>query len=236
MHFNNILIFQGNYSDIKSIREELNTFLKNKKSSKYYHDKTTKYIKKMKIVEEIERNYLYELKVTFLYNKTNLEALVQAFETPNIEIAHMFWNKKMKIWIVNQKEYIEKYQLIPTFAINQILLDYMDYKESSIILDSFQTIKYDRNDKQVVVNDKKLNHEELIDLLFNQTLNRKNLFTILEEFINNYYEKCINHYKKIYSINKEKIDSEEPSPLALFIVTFGIIGIIIVLIKVMGYF
>lgn len=236
MLLNNVLIFQGNYSDIKLIREELNTFLKNKKSSKYYNDKTTRYIKKMKIVEEFERNYLYELKVTFLYSKTNLEDLINNFETSNVKIAHMCWNEKKEIWIVNNREYIEKFKLIPTFAINQVLLDYMNYKESSIILDTFQTIKYDLNDKQVVINDERLNHDELLDLLFNKTIKGKSFFAILEQFINNYHEKCINHYEKIYSNNKEKIDSEEPSPLALFIVTFGIIGIIVVLVKIMGYF
>jgi len=236
MILNNILIFQGSYSDIKLIRNELSNFLTNKKGSKYYHEKTTKYIKKMKIEDEYERNYLYELKITFLYSKSNLKELLHIFESPNVVNAHMCWNEKKAIWIINNRDYMKSFQLMPPFAINQVILDYMHYRESSIILDSFETIKYDRNDNQIIVNDKKLDNHELLDVLFKKTINGKVFYDILEHFINNFYEKCINSYDKLYSINKESIDSEEPGPFALLIVTFGIIAIIFVLIKVMGYF
>ncbi len=236
MILNNVLVFQGDYSEIKLIRNELQTFLKNKKQSKFYHEKTTKFIKKLSVVDESERNYLYELRIFFRYSKNNLKELIKQFQISNVTIAHMAWNEKKNIWIVNQYENILEFKLIPSYAINQIILDYMHYKESSIVLDSFETIKYDQNNNTIVVNEKILSDDELLDLLFNKTIKGKPFYQILESFIHNFHEKCINSYEDIYSINKESISSEEPSPLALFIVTFGIIAILFLLIKVMGYF
>ncbi len=235
MVLTNVLIFQGSYLDIKSMKEELYAFQKNKKKSKYYNNKITPFIKKFMIHEEIECNYVYQLNVTFDYTKTNLKELIDTFQSAQLETAHMCSNEKREIWIVNKPEYIKEFHLIPTFAINQILLDYMHYKESSIILDSFETIKYDRNDHQIMVNEKKLTPDELIDLLFNKTIKGIQFFEILDQFINNFHEKCINNYEDIYSIHKEHISNEEPSPFGLFIVTFGILAILFILLKVMHY-
>lgn len=235
MVLNNILIFQGSYYHIKDLKEELNLLSKNQKRSKLFSNETTKYMKKIIIYDEIERNYLYELKITFEYHKNNLLELIDTFKSSQYEVIHMCENAKNEIWIVNDKKYIKEFRLIPEFAIKKILLEYMRYKESAIILDSYETIKYDRNNQNIVIEDRKLNHEELLNLLFEKTIKNKGFYVLIEQFIDDFYEKCINNYEDLYSINKVQTGNEEPSPLALFIVTFGIIGIIFLLVILMGY-
>lgn len=235
MLLNNIIIFQGSYHNIKSIREEINLFMKNKKQSRLYNDKTTKYIKKLKIFDEYERSGLYDLKITFNYTKGNIQDLLNALYFSDVIMAHLCFNENRNIWIVNKHEFIKEFRLIPPFALHKILLDYMQYKESAIILDSFETIKYDRNNLKIVVNDKYLNHDELLDLIYSKTISGKYFIDILEQFINNYYEKCINSYEEIYANTEEKTGSEEPTPFALFFVTFGIIGLIILFLVLMDY-
>jgi|SRR5690554_4513866 len=235
MLLNNLLVFIGDYHDIRAIREDLKIFIKNKKDSKFYNVNTTKYIKKLKIEDEYKRNYVYELKISFLYSKSNVDELISSFRSPNVKIAHLCYQEKKKIWIVNQYDYIREYKLFPAFALNNILFDYMQYKEAAIITDSFENIKYNRNSNKIVVNDKQISYEELLDIIYNKTIKSKLLIDILDEFIKKYYDKCINSLENIYSNTKEKINNEEPSPFALFFVTFGIIGIIYILLKVMGY-
>lgn len=235
MILRNILIFQGEYHDIRTIREELKIFLKNKKKSQFYNNLTTKYIKKLKLESEISQNNLYELKISFLYSKKNINELIYTFKTPNVNIIHMCYHVKKRVWIVNQYDYIKEFKLIPPFALNIILLDYMKYKESAIITDTFENIKFDLNTNNIVVNDKKIPHEELLNIIYNKTIKGKPLIDILDEFIRNCYNKCINSLENLYSNNKERIGNEEPSPQALFIITFGILGIIYLLLKIMGY-
>ncbi len=232
----NTLIFQGSYYHIKDLKEELILLSKSKKHSKLFSHEITKNMKKIIIFDEIERNYLYELKITFEYHKNNLLELIDTFKSSQYEVIHMCENAKNEIWIVNDKKYIEQFRLIPAFAIKKILLEYMHYKEAAIILDSYETIKYDRNNQDIVIEDKKLNHEELLNLLYEKTIKNKRFYDLIEQFIDNFYEKCINNYEELYSINKVETGNEEPSPLALFIVTFGIMGIIFLLVKFMGYF
>ncbi len=235
MILNNIIIFQGKYEDIRIIREDLKIFREKRKNSLFYHENTTKYLKKLTVFEEYQRNYLFELKINFTYSKNNLKELIETIPYKNVTIAHMCWNTKKNLWIVNNQKYIEEFRLIPEFAIHSILYDYMQYKESAIILDSFETLKYDRNTQKVVINEKVMTYDELLDLIFTKTLKGKEFFSILEEFIHNFHDKCINSYDDIYANNKEIVGNEEPSPLGLFIVTFGILGIIFLLIKLMGY-
>lgn len=235
MLLNNIIVFHGEYQDIRLIRNDLLTFIKKKKNAKIYHNKTTKYMKKLKIISEEKYGYFYELKVSFLYSKNNIDELIKDLTFPNVTTAHLCYSEKKRIWIVNDDDYIIKFKLIPPFALTNILLDYMHYKESAIITDSFENIKYDRNTNKIVVNDKQLPHKEIIDIIFNKTIKGKQIINILEDFIKNYYNRCINKLENIYANTEENTSSEEPSPFALFFVTFGILGIIFILLKIMNY-
>ncbi|MDF2699758.1 MAG: hypothetical protein K0Q49_1314 [Haloplasmataceae bacterium] len=235
MVLDNVLILRGNYYDIKDVKDEIDHFIKKPNSSKLYNNDTFKAIKKLMIEEEKEDNGLYNLKINFKYTKTNIEKFIHSFNIFPVEIIHMCENAKKEIWIVNKNEFIIKYRLIPAFAINHVLLDYMDYRDSAIILDSFETIKYDINNKRISVDNKYLTYEELLILLFEKTIKGRHFFDIIENFITNYYELCINTFEELYSISKESSKTEETTPLALFIVTFGLFGLILVLLKVMGY-
>jgi len=120
MILNNLLILRGTYQDIFDVKSEINTLTsKNKKQSKLYNDKTSKYIKKLIIVDEVEVNYLYNLKLSFQYTKGNILEFINLFQQFNVEIIHMAENEKKNIWIVNKKEYIKNYHLIPQFAIKR---------------------------------------------------------------------------------------------------------------------
>lgn len=235
MLLNNILIFQGYYYDINRIKANLIQFQKHNKKSTLYDINTTKHIRKLVIEAEYESKNGYELMISFQYLKTNINELINAFRTPNVIIAHLCYHEKQKLWIVNNNDYIKKYRLIPPFALQNILLEYMQYKESAIVTDNFETIKYDRNTNKIVVNDHYLPHNELLDLIYNQTLKGKVLIDILEQFIQNYHNKCINTAEAIYSNTKEIIGNEEPTPFALFFVTFGVLGIIFIIVMLMGY-
>ena len=136
---------------------------------------------------------------------------------PNVTIAHLCYSEKKRIWIVNDYDYIIKFKLIPPFALTNILLDYMHYKESAIITDSFENIKYDRNTNKIVVNDKQISHEELLNIIYHKTIKGKQIIDILDEFIKNYYYKCINKLENIYANTKENITSENQVPLHYFL-------------------
>lgn len=233
---NNLLIIRGSYQDIFDVKKEVNTLTsKTKRQSKLYEVKTSKYIKKLIIVEEVEVDYLYNLKLSFQYAKRNVLEFINLFQRFNVEIIHMCENEKNNIWIVNKREYIKKYHLIPQFAIQDVLYEYMNYKESAIVTDQIETIKYDRNTNHIVINEITQTQDQLLELLFKKTIKGKVFYDILEQFINNYYEKCINSYENLYSISKEINTTEEPSPFALFIVTFGLFGLIAILLFFMGY-
>jgi hypothetical protein len=235
MNLDNILIVKGYYSDLSKVETEVIKLRKKMKTSSLYDVATYKYIKQLEIQPMIQSHDQYILTLSFLYKNDSIKQFIDQFQAFNVEWFHLCANAKQEIWIVNELDAIKTHRLIPTFAINEILLDYMNYKESSIILDSFETIKYDRNAHMVVVDNKKQNHDELLNLLFEKTIKGKIVFDLLEQFVMSYYHQCINSYESLYSSNNETVENEEPSPLALFIVTFGIFAIILVLIKFMGY-
>lgn len=231
---NNLIIFRGAYEDIRVLRENIKLLQQNKKNSPLYNEKTTKYIRKLNIIDEYQKDSLYELKIAFQYKKVNYQELLDTFNIPNVELAHMCWDARNEVWIVNSKDYIEKYRFIPEFALQKILLEYMRYTESAIILDSYETLKYDQNINKVVVNDRNVSYDELLDLVFTKTIKGKPFFGLIDNFISNYHAQCINRYEDIITSNSEIVTSnEEPSPLGLFIVTVGIIAIIVIVLKIM---
>jgi len=231
---NNLIIYRGAYEDIRVIREKFKQLQENKKNSPLYNENTTKYLKKIQIIDEYQEDYLYELKISFQYKKSNYKELLETLKTPNAELAHMCWDAKDEVWVVNSTEYIEKYRFIPEFALHKILLEYMSYTESAIILDSYETIKFDHNTRRVVVNDRNVSYEDLLDIVFTKKIKGKPLYSVIEPFVINYYSQCINQYDGIFSSSSESIpNNEEPSPLALFIVTVGIIAIIVIALKIL---
>ena len=126
-------------------------------------------------------------------------------------------------------------ELIPPFAIREILLDYMRYIEAAIVLDSYRAVKYERNTKEIVVDEKPLSHKELLDIIYADTIKNRKVIDVLTDFTENFYNKCINNPNDLYPNNKEKSGNQEPTPFALFFVTFGIIGIIVIFLLIMGY-
>jgi hypothetical protein len=236
MVLNNTLLLTGSYGQVTTVEREVNKLIKKDKSSQLYNKATYKHLKNIKTNGIQSTESIYFLHITFLYKKENIKTFIDLFNPLQVETIHMCENSKHEIWIVNSKSAIEKFRLIPEFAINEVLLEYMNYKESSIMLDSFETIKYDGNKNEIVVDNKKQTYDELLYLLFEKTIKGRIVFDVLEQFIYNYYEKCINSYESLYSSNNDKLESEEPTPLALFIVTFGIFALIGILLKFMGYY
>lgn len=234
MILNNKLILLGSYDELKYVKDELNKLPKNPKQSKLHTQKTSRYVKKVQTEEIIQYDNQYLLNIKFTYKKNNIKSFIDLFNQFHITSIHMCENAKENIWIVNNYSYVEKYRLMPKFVIAEVLLEYMDYKESAIILDNYQTVKFDRNLQQVVINDKLPTYEELLDVLFENSIKGKNVYLLLTDFINNFNEKCINTYEDLYHISNDIENNEEPSPFALFIVIFGIIGIIIIILLFTG--
>jgi hypothetical protein len=237
MILKNKIIAKGAYEQVSLLYNEVQKLSDNKqmKTSKLYHKKYAKYIK---TIHAHDLSYNHEdsrVQITFDYKSLKVKLFIDLFRQFEVDLITFTEHEKNDIWIVSDPLHINEYRLIPEWAINHILIDYMDYKESAIILDSFENIQLDRNTSKVVINNQQPEKGQLFDLFFNKTLKGKKVYDLLESFTISCYEKSINHYEELYASNKEKIDGEEPTPLALFIVTFGILALIAILLMTMGY-
>jgi hypothetical protein len=237
MILNNKIIAKGPYDKVSLIYNEVNKLSDKKqlKDSMLFHKKVVKHIKSIHAHDLTYNHEDSSVQITFEYKSLGVKLLIDLFNQFGVELITYTEQEKKEIWIVSDPLQINDYRLIPEWAINDILIDYMEYKESNIILDSFENIQLDRNTSKVVVNNQQPEEGQLIDLFFNKTLKGKKVVDLLESFTISCYEKSINQYDDLYASNKEKIDGEEPTPLALFIVTFGILALIAILLVTMGY-
>lgn len=236
MNLHNIIIVKGQYDELSRVESELSKLKRNSKESKLHDPKINKNIKGLKTNGVVLEGYDANLTISFDYKKLNVLTFIEKFKQFNVELNYMTYQEKSQIWIVNDYQSIEQYHFIPEFAMNDILIDYMEYKEASIMLDSYETLHLDRNSQCVVINKDKPKDKDLLNIFFNKSIKGKIIYQLLDNFINSYYQKCINTYEQLYSSNKEEVRNEEPSPLALFIITFGIFAIIGLLLVMMGYF
>lgn len=236
MKLNNQLIIRGSRSEIQAIEQKIYE-LNNKKltNDSPFHGIKTKSIKSLSIERNPLTPFESELKVSFIYKGKQIDSLINRFKSLPVEVIFYSENEKDKVWIVSQLDYIDEYKFIPEWAIKKILLDYMEYTESAIILDNFSTIQLDLNTNQLTINKKQPEKGTLLDIFFNQSINGKPLSQLLEQFTQSFYYQCINRYEDLYSSNEEKLEGERTTPFALFTVTFGIFAIIIILIYWMGY-
>lgn len=237
MILNNTLIIKGNYSDISNLYNELYLLMERKKAktSALYHKKTFKKIKQLS-VDTIK--YLHQepyIKVSFQYKGLMVQSFIEQLKSFPVQIIAYSENQKQGIWIVDPKEACDDYHFIPEWVIEKALIDYMEYKASALVLDSFQTIALDHNTKHLVIDNVPPQPGALMEIYFQQRMNGKPLVDLLETFVASIHNQCINRYENLYVSSKEKSESEEPTPLALFIVTFGILAIILVFLVMMDY-
>jgi hypothetical protein len=237
MVLNNVIIFKGTFDEVSKVDAEIGNYINKPESSSLYDSKQIKNIKALVSHGVIYNTDSSTLKVSFLYKKSSIKDFIEKFDSFNVEIIHYCFNEKLKVWIIIPFHYLDEFQLIPSFAITEVLVEYMHYTESSIVLDSYQSIHLDRNTNKLTINQQSLTAEELLQIFYQQTIKNKPVYQLLESFTQSYYNKCINSYEKLYSNSGNSYDNnEEPSPFALFIVTFGIFAIIAVLVILMGYY
>lgn len=235
MKLNNTLIIKGDYSTLTTIERQLNNLVEKKVTEKTALGPSpiTKRIRKL--------SYKYtptldELIVTFEFKGKPVKEFIQLFSSFHVDVIFLTESKKHNVWIVSTIEDAITYQLIPVWVIEKVLYDYMVYLETAIVLDSYQSLQFDRNQSNIVMNNLPLQDDQMASVFYNQTINNKPVYQLLEQFVRSFHERCINHYDDLYVSNTEKLEGDQTTPLALSIITFGIFSILLIALYLMGYF
>jgi hypothetical protein len=237
MILNTTIVFVGSSDLLYTIQQECHA-IETKDIQGPNLFKAGKLYKRMKGLHVVEINRHAEtpyLIISFKSKSTDTQAILDRFKQFSTPMFTMSENEKETVWILSDIQTFERFRLIPEWAIEGILKSYMEYTESSIMLDNFQSIQLDRNTQRLVLNQNKLEPGELTSIFFEETLKGRYVVELLEGFTTSFHQTCINHYGDLYSSNKENWEGEGTTPLALFIVTFGILAIIVAFLFFMGY-
>ncbi|ERJ12616.1 hypothetical protein [Haloplasma contractile] len=234
MKLKNTFIFTGNYTDLKSLREDLLIFKRKKKESDLSKLKESKYIKNMVVGDlNLDESNYYQFGIHFEYKLRDLTKLINYFSNTGLKVIYLCESSRANVWIVRDRDDILNYKLIPHFAAVEIIADYIDYTEHNIITDDhYNTIKLQGN--KLVYNDHPMTKREVRDFFHYSSVNNKPVSQLLEQFIFEYYGQSINEFDQIPdSSNSHTQDSSERTSLLSLILVSVSIFIILFLISFM---
>ena len=238
MILNNKLLLRGEQTVIKNIEDELNGIIQKVvgPQSIFMKDNLYKRFRRLRIEEHGYEQDQRFIMISFTCNEKYIQDIIVTLQSYPIQVDYLSENEKHNVWIVSRREMMITQRFIPPWAIREIFKLYMDDTDSPIMLDGYQTILVDRNSGKLVIRDQTLTPDDLIRIFFTESINGRAVYEYLENYTVTYSQSCINNYEQLYvSSNKENWEGERTSPLALFIVTFGVFGIILFFVYLMGY-
>lgn len=203
--------------------------------SPFYPQKLYKRMRGLTIDRTIIEQDRKHLILSFRCHVQYIGDILKGFHSYPVDVCAFSENERHGIWIVTHLDTIITHKFIPPWAIQRIILNYMENTNSPIMLDSYRTITFDRHAKHLVIRGEKLSDEDLMAIFFTETMRGKPIYHILSDFTISFYQSCINRYEDLYVSIEDKWEGEGTSPLGLFIVTFGVFGIIVLFLYLLGY-
>lgn len=237
MVLNNKVLLIGTPRDIEAIHKELTEIFESR-SDVQSHLTANKLHKRMRRVTIEDPSFVRDhvlLTISFQCKVQFIQPILEGLRTYPVRVESYTENQNHQVWIVSNFDLIISQQWIPDWAIREIFISYMSEMDSPVMLDGYQTIQFEPKTHKLFIRDKTLSSSELHHIFFNEWIKRRPVYEYLENFTRTFYESCINNYDDLYVSNNNEIwEGERTSPLALFIVTFGIFGIILLFIYFTG--
>ena len=236
MVLNNQVALIGPIHEIDKIEWEFQQLIQKNKDvqSVFLEDKLYKRMRRLKIERTIIHNNEKHLILFFRCKGIYIQEILDRFRYYPVTTRSFSENEKNLVWIVSKEETIITHKFIPTWAIKEIFIDFMNTTDSPMMLDSYQTIRLDRNTRELVIRDQKLDDDDLYNIFFTESIKRQPVYHYLSQYVTSLYHSCINRYDELYAYNKEIWEGERTSPIGLFIVTFGVLGIIAIALLILG--